>query len=399
MRKTIIVFLALLVILSTFVSAQTLQDEINLSLTLFGRTGNPADCIISTCDSPPNSLNYTKVGYVQFSGHYNQSTFGYELCCTDSFTDAQEVHGAVPQDNFGFSTDGHVADVPHAKNLGYVMETIGSRECVSRPAGTCQADELDAFRMSDVKNAHMGSSTDPNRPQPHTYNTSLCCKTYELCWDGVDNDGDGKIDCADTDCWGGDATDPMIGVGIYGAEPQMCTGSPFDTAGCVVNRSTLNNSCQGDDGNYYYCSYGYWDTFNISAPDGSMADPASQVGVCCPKGEYSFWNGGSWECRAKDECFEPPLGNCKFTFQVDPDPLLAGYFDRAAWLGDTEDGKGPLFNNDVCNYDNFIEDPNMPPELRPIWSGKSTGCCLIKKHGQTDYYFDPSNIEIFGYAE
>lgn len=253
--------------------------------------------------------------------------------------------------------------------------------------------------MSADVNAHMGSATDPNRPSPHVYDTSLCCKTYELCWDSEDNDGDGFIDCADRDCWGGT---PPFNIGVYGAEPQICTGSDFDTANCTVDRDTIDQRCQGDDGNYYHCSYGYWDEFNVTGPGGLPdIDPASQVGVCCPEYMYGFWDAisNSWGCRAKQTCFDESFGNCKYTFQLDPNPIYASYFDRDAWLASTEDGKGALYNNDVCNFDNFIEDPDMPRELQPDWRGKSTGCCLIEKHGVTDYYYYPSNIEIFGYAE
>ncbi len=70
---------------------------------------------------------------------------------------------------------------------------------------------------------------------------------------------------------------------------------------------------------------------------------------------------------------------------------------RSAWLESTEDGKGLYYREDVCNFDNFIEDEGFPVELLPHWRGMSTGCCLINKFGHADYYYHPYNIKIFGY--
>jgi hypothetical protein len=65
------------------------------------------------------------------------------------------------------------------------------------------------------------------------------CRPVEVCNDGIDNDGDGLIDCADTDC----ATDPSCSA-------QCC----FDTIrNACVNSCCQNGVCLGN----CYCGTGW----------------------------------------------------------------------------------------------------------------------------------------------
>ncbi|MCP5062134.1 MAG: hypothetical protein GY936_06690, partial [Ignavibacteriae bacterium] len=277
--------------------------------------------MIGICTAFPVNVNYTLVGDVQFSGHYNQSGLGYELCCTDSFTDAQEVHGAVPEDSFALHGDGHIASITEGNNLGlWLRETIGAGTCTTRAADACLVGEMDVLRMSATSNAHIGSSTDSSRPQTHAFDTSLCCEIYELCWDSVDNDGDGYVDCADPDCYGDEAPPSNS---IYGTEPQLCTGSTYDTNGCAQGYGSTNIACQGPDDTfgqpqYFHCNYGKFDVYNLTAPDGTILDDASQVGVCCPQGERGRYDTftGTWSCTPNDECNGIASPRCSYRFEV-----------------------------------------------------------------------------------
>lgn len=56
--------------------------------------------------------------------------------------------------------------------------------------------------MSSEDNAHIADCTNMTQPHINEYDGRLCCEVQEICTDGIDNDGDGFVDCADPECNG-----------------------------------------------------------------------------------------------------------------------------------------------------------------------------------------------------
>jgi hypothetical protein len=71
--------------------------------------------------------------------------------------------------------------------------------------------------MTDGQNSHVADCDQNALPPATDYNGTLCCEVKEICNDGVDNDGDGLIDCADPEC-NADADGPAP----VADNPQVC---------------------------------------------------------------------------------------------------------------------------------------------------------------------------------
>jgi hypothetical protein len=74
--------------------------------------------------------------------------------------------------------------------------------------------------MSNEDNAHIADCSDSSSPHSNTYGNALCCQVSELCYDGVDNDGDGFVDCADPECNG--ESSPQNLDPYQESEPKKC---------------------------------------------------------------------------------------------------------------------------------------------------------------------------------
>jgi hypothetical protein len=145
-----------------------------------------------------------------------------------------------------------------------------------------------------------------------TYPREVCCKFTELCDDGIDNDGDGYIDCADEDC-----------KRIATNSPKFCTGSYYTSDVCVRfvvylggNITIYNTNCTGQapmpiSTTYAYCSYGIIQTPNTP-------------GLCCPEGTYAKYNPvQGWGCEDSEECgLKPAMGDCSFDYDI----------NRSSWM-------------------------------------------------------------------
>jgi hypothetical protein len=123
---------------------------------------------------------------------------------------------------------------------------------------------------------------------------------------------------------------------------------------------------------YFYCGFGYYD------------DPSNQpLGVCCPVGWRSYFNlyYNKWECQESAQCGIPPIINasCDFDFDTQTQQWYSSYYQ-----GD---------ENDWCN----VQIPNVyhSSDLPNNYNG-TTGCCLIPKFGQINYWVDKNNINIWG---
>jgi hypothetical protein len=71
--------------------------------------------------------------------------------------------------------------------------------------------------MTEEENSHIADCDQDNLPADTDYNGTLCCEVKEICTDGIDNDGDGLVDCADPEC-NADADGPAP----VASTPQVC---------------------------------------------------------------------------------------------------------------------------------------------------------------------------------
>ena len=122
---------------------------------------------------------------------------------------------------------GHVAN----RSESYFPDSVRvGAECEVRDS--CLSDETCVFNVSNATGSHVMDCFNSDNPSPNSYSKSMCCKLTELCYDGIDNDLDGKIDCADPDC-NGDLNPPNPPT------PEICTNtvtnesSPFNSTGCI----------------------------------------------------------------------------------------------------------------------------------------------------------------------
>ena len=319
-------------------------------------------------------------------GHFQQTDGPYQLCCPSSWPRAVwnvvSIDGGISAFNysvynppvqngsghvtFGGSTSG-VTDFRGVMPVDALSCTIGV---------SCSADQACIVQVAGTDNSHVADCNAADTPMPNSFPDKICCHIQEKCWNGVDDNGDGFIDCADPDCNG--QLNP----------PQVCGnategyGTWQNTSGCVVgyNYTTgttiYNDSCIGTppQNTPYYCGYGKYD------------DPVQEpTGVCCPVGYRPFWNADPfnphWECKESAQCGINPISQaCGFDFDL----------NTTSWYSSA-------YSGDVNNWCNTQVTDLLYPldDVQPDYQG-STGCCLIPKFGQIDYWLDKNNVKIWG---
>ena len=355
-----------------------------------------SSCFVSTnCTNatliPNASITYSGLGFVSTHGHFSTTgvNFGftdtYKLCCPT----VVQIETTAPT-AFRVST----INPPISNGSGHVqsnsytdfIETVNlNAECNVK--ATCSTEEICLFKMSSDEGSHVMDCHNANHPAPNSYTLKMCCKLQEKCWDGIDNDLDGKIDCADSDC-------NDFSSSTFGNNPQICTNfvpfppesSPYNTTRCIIGwdpillKTIYNPDCVGQwpppppNDNAFYCVFGKYD------------DPVQEpTGVCCPVGTRPEEILGTWRCMPTAQCGLAPRV-CKFDFDLSR-PLTS----PPDWYNSSYSGN-PF---DWCNTQ--VTDLYIPPGEWPdgTYSG-STGCCLIPKFGQINYWIDVGNVKIFG---
>lgn len=248
-------------------------------------------------------------------------------------------------------------------------------------SATCRINTSDNTR---IDNTHIADCNTPNFPFANTFTQQVCCKfepLREICSDGIDNDQDGYIDCADNDCNNWTISNPT--------NPPFCTGSPYNSSGCVVNYTTnpltgapivtYNTSCADQPpvnppNLYFYCGYQ------------KVAPANNNPGLCCPTKTYPAYDpdSGRWRCQASELCgvTRPDIDKCDFDFDL----------ENLEWLNSDYSGPG---DNKWCQskFPYFYT-----PDTIPYAPRRSTGCCLTNMDGTVDYFTAEPNVKIFGYT-
>jgi hypothetical protein len=339
----LIIFLSCIIILLAnvgFVSAQAVDCQIR-----------------AVCQS-----GWSNIAKVSADGHFSSNMAGSEpftLCCRDVDT----TSGII---SFNYSNEGHVSfkslltSFPNGFKLGF-------QDTCRLTSGNClnNIGEMCIFRVTEsapgvADNSHIAECGSGS------LGVNLCCRRTEVCSNGIDDDADTYIDCADEDCH----------VSATTSAPQECTGSPYNSSTCVqLDRSvsppviTNNSDCyypKIPPQQLYYCSYPL---------DGSLQ------GACCPSGKVAQRDGfGNWQCVDYAECglkSVNPLYPCGYDFDSSTNSWITTPYD-----GDV---------NDWC----VSRLPDLYNPDGPIYD-RSTGCCLMVKNGIVDYYTDDGNVKIFG---
>ena len=348
---------------------------------------NPADCNIQ---NTPCVAPFYVFGKVSNEGHFapisnSLSEYPYYLCCKNIINAGK---GAVSFKFTYFSPTSNgsgMVSVNASTTKFKGIARLGFQDsCYLKDNCDNNLEEICIFKIrSDTpytaESSHIGDCDNPNVPSPsNTFDKELCCKFKEICNDGVNNDLDEYIDCADSDCYNWELTNKK--------NPPFCTGSYYDEETCILSYEkdminggadiTYNPACYGGPPNpavggyYFYCGY----------PRGK-----STPGLCCPSGKYPFYDiyNEEWNCVNSELCgIVRPEDECNYDIDIDfgywIDTIYNPY-DETKWC-----------NSKIPNYYTPEED-NMPyPE-------RSTGCCLLQKEGTVDYFTDEENVKIFGY--
>ncbi|USN45166.1 MAG: hypothetical protein H6502_03850 [Candidatus Woesearchaeota archaeon] len=218
------------------------------------------------------------------------------------------------------------------------------------------------FYASDVGNAHVASCDGDN---PYNFSVLVCARTAPLenCYNSIDDNYDGFIDCVDSDCHAA-AIEQAVDA-FYCDNSALPAGSMLTTDFCVNNPTLCNNTeeaIEGTDpveyGVSYYCSY-------VEEDDPVLSN---REAYCCPQGYYpqrvSPWE---YKCLETATCYDESQPEfCNSMFHL--------FAEFPAWS--TE-------NNPLDLDCNQYNEPTG-----------SEACCLVSRWGGVDY-FDTANVRVY----
>ncbi|MBS1266839.1 MAG: hypothetical protein MAG795_00808 [Candidatus Woesearchaeota archaeon] len=181
-------------------------------------------------DCKTDCASCAKMGDSTSSTKYTGTTASYDTCVAPSCYCSQSPAKCK-----------WVADSTNSQD-----ESSGA--CVSQSQKTC-SDQCDkCYSESDCKNKG-GKKGDSNAQGVCEWSGSICqyksgADSLEICWDGIDNNNDNKMDCADSMCFtdpfcGGDVMFGQFGVDCFGfSDNTSCEGE-----GCVWINESWGEKC------------------------------------------------------------------------------------------------------------------------------------------------------------
>jgi len=183
--------------------------------------------------------------------------------------------------------------------------------CVDKTKKTCDSDCFTCFNTDACQNSALGCTWDTT--------TNLCSPegfTGEVCFDGVDNDADNMVDCADPDC----GFDNFCGAADIGGDcfaqstEGDCTSTPaFEGLNCSWINDTWN-----PDGWCDMPGANCWVYDNDLATCGATPGCTNQSqfsGSVCDMNKTAMDTANCWEYSDNVSCSAAP-GECSWV--VDP---------------------------------------------------------------------------------
>jgi|GEM_PF-3568711 len=246
-----------------------------------------------------------------------------------------------------------IADPSHPNDESY-------GRCVSQAEKTCE-DRCDKCYDESACKKIGGKEGDSSAEAVCEWDNGICkyksgASELEVCWDGIDNNNDGKMDCADSMCWsdpfcGGDFMFKDFGKDCFGFSDQ----STCESEGCAWINETWGSWCDMpgaicwklDGTNQSYCES------NSAAGNGTCEWHSGFGGFC-----ENDWNTGSG-CMNKNKtaCADAINDSCIWVIDnwcldyggwCDPDPSYTG-----AWYDCVQhdmDGNETCESHPQCNW-------------------------------------------------
>jgi papain like protease len=210
--------------------------------------------------------------------------------------------------------DGYVCD---ETNDTCTPENCGDGECGDiEDCYNCSMDCISGSGGGDCSNCFKGKCDGVCHPKKEDASCPDCAPSYccgdgvcngeedsyncekdcgpppepEVCYDGIDNDGDGKIDCADSDCFGDPAcpTDPEVcddGIdndhdGYIDCADSDCSTDPA----CQVEPEVCDDGIDNDGDDLIDCDDPDCDGDSACQSEcGQRKDPCSNDDECCSR--------------------------------------------------------------------------------------------------------------------
>ena len=325
-------------------------------------------------------VGYDLVGNVTVDGHFSTEDVGLNhLCCPDQYTFGSGSVQWLWNHNDG---QGHVYALgQNSTSMSFNMSFTFEDSAEVLPidvnlSNTLSDDQLCFFTMST--NTSAGAHIGPCGDHPGSslaeddFDFVLATTPTEICYNSIDDTGDGNIDCASPQCH------PTLPDNT----PSVCTGNNQTTADCIDDDGNLKDHCRNNQtGDYFYCSYGF-DDDNTTDLDGNPDLNAD--GYCCPSGQVAEADPitGEVECVDFAQCYiESSSSDCDFDHMT----------EFGDWLDYEYDSSNPFPEEDWCvsaRPDYFLFETGV--------DDRSDACCEIEKFGSTGYYFGGDNIEVYG---
>ena len=379
--------------------------------------------------------HYQRVGFVSSQGHFSISQvpgvtdFLNGLWCSKFLVSTRSdgeptfyfsnPNNLYSVDGMNFRGSGHVSFNNDSGFSGEALIGFASDTCrVTSAGGSCEINEVCVLKASsDTENAHVASCIQENYPHTNNYQHKICCTPTEYCRDGVDNTGDGLIDCQSPECHASpinmepqrcdpdpDSVYVELGLGNFQSTSFCVTGYNESDDSTFYNESCLGVSAQDDgwtgydadtwpDGfpeefqyddlkSPYHCSYGVRD-------DGTFTN---NTGYCCPPDTRAVYNpfDDVWFCDPFSECAirDLSLPDGETDVECGYDHRILGQWPD--WLESSFiSGSDEWCVSEVGDYFNPINDS--------IRYQSSMSCCFVAMYGKFGFYHNDENVKIFGY--
>lgn len=221
--------------------------------------------------------------------------------------------------------------------------------CVSLSEKLCEDDCSKCGAQFDCQNKGRTSNNGTKGACTWDASKSICTKTgqtSEICWDAIDNDVDGLVDCSDPKCY----TDSFCG---------------FTTLNCYG--WTTNATCASNDCEWINDTWGGWcDNYGGKCwkNDGNRTQ--------CLASSNCQWTNGTG--AAQGSCMQN-WANATKCMAYTTNATCAN--NNCLWAKDTWCNGGGNGSDWCTNYGGWCSNPNFAPKNCYLYDGNQTGCTSI----------------------